>query len=117
MKHMAMAVLCFEAVILGLAAPVMIMVEDVSPALGLSAGLGLAVLCLLACALLRSSAGKWLGPLIQGAAVAVGVVGPIMFLVGGMFAALWAGALLLGRKIERDRARWAADGSEPTADA
>ncbi|MFD1859126.1 DUF4233 domain-containing protein [Aeromicrobium camelliae] len=108
MKHMAMAVLCFEAVILGLASPVLIMVEDVPVALGLSAGLGLALLCLVACGLLRSAVGEWLGHLVQVGAIGLGFVAPIMFFVGGMFAALWAGAILLGRKIERDRARWAA---------
>ncbi|WP_293786297.1 DUF4233 domain-containing protein [uncultured Aeromicrobium sp.] len=108
MKHMAMAVLCFEAVILGLASPVLIMIENVPVPLGLAAGLGLALLCLVACGLLRTTAGEWLGHLVQLGAIGLGLVAPIMFFVGGMFAALWAGAILLGRKIERDRARWAA---------
>lgn len=117
MKHMAMAVLCFEAIILGLASPVLIVVEDVPVGAGLVSGLGLAVLCLVACGLLRSAAGEWLGHLIQAAAIALGFLTPVMFFVGAMFAALWAGALLLGRKIERDRARWAAEGTEHAGDA
>ncbi len=38
-----------------------------------------------------------------------------MFLVGSMFAALWALAYLLGRRIDADKARWAAEagGSDP----
>jgi len=102
-----MAVLCFEAVAVGLAAPVMIMVDDVPARLGLTAGLGLAAACLVACGLMRSAVGEWLGHLIQVCAIALGFITPLMFVVGGMFAALWVAALWLGRRIAADRARWA----------
>ena len=47
------------------------------------------------------------------AAVALGFVVPAMFGLGAVFAALWAGADLLGRKIERERAAaWAAYDAE-----
>jgi hypothetical protein len=32
-----------------------------------------------------------------------------MFFVGAMFAALWATAYLVGRRIEADKSRWAAE--------
>jgi hypothetical protein len=32
-----------------------------------------------------------------------------MFFVGAIFALLWATAFLVGRRIEADRARWAAE--------
>lgn len=107
MKHAAMAVLCFEAIAFGLAAPVMIMVEGVSTRLGLTAGLGLTVACLVACVFMRTVVGEWLGHAIQIVAIALGFVTPVMFVVGGMFAALWVAALWLGRRIQADRARWA----------
>ena len=113
MKHLAMAVLCFESIVLGLSAPVMIMVEDVSPAVGIATGVGLAVACLLAAGMLRTPAGEWLGHAIQIAAIALGFVTPVMFVVGAMFAALWATAVWMGRRIESDRARWAARGEPP----
>jgi uncharacterized protein DUF4233 len=39
---------------------------------------------------------------------------PVMFVVGTMFAVLWATAYFVGRRIEADKARWAAEagGSE-----
>ena len=48
------------------------------------------------------------GYAVQVAAIGLGFVVPVMFVLGAVFAALWAGADLLGRKIERERAAaWA----------
>ena len=54
--------------------------------------------------MLRSEWAYALGWLIQVAAVALGFWIPLMFFLGGVFAALWATAYLLGRNIERERA-------------
>ncbi len=49
------------------------------------------------------------GYVVQVAAIGLGFVVPVMFALGAIFAALWAGADVLGRKIERERAAaWAA---------
>ena len=64
----------------------------------------LAVLCLLVAGMLRSEWAYGLGWAIQVAAVALGFWIGLMFFLGAVFAALWATAYLLGRKIERDRA-------------
>ena len=111
MRGMCAAMLTFEAIVLALSIPVMISVEDVDTSLALGLGLGLAALCLLTASLLRHAWAYGLGHAIQAAAVGLGFLVPIMFFVGAMFAALWALAYLLGRKIEADRARWAAEGS------
>ncbi len=113
MKHLAMAVLCFESIVLGLSAPVLIMVEDLDPTLGVAIGVGLAVACLLAAGLLRTPVGEWLGHAIQVAAIALGFITPVMFFVGAMFAALWGTAVWMGRRIASDRARWAAAEEPP----
>ena len=42
--------------------------------------------------------------MIQGAAIGLGFVIPLMFVLGGIFALLWGSAYFLGRKIERERA-------------
>lgn len=110
MRGMCSAILFFEAVVIALATPVMIQVEDVQRNLALTLGLGLAVLCLLTIGLLRAPWGYWVGHAIQVAMIALGLLVPIMFVVGAMFAALWWGAVALGRKIAADRARWAAEG-------
>jgi hypothetical protein len=41
---------------------------------------------------------------VQGAAVGLGFVIPLMFLLGAIFALLWGAAYFLGVKIERERA-------------
>lgn len=110
MRHMCATMLALQAIILGLAIPVMITVEDVPPALASLIGGGLAVLCIVVAGLLRKPWAYVVGHLIQVATIATGFLAPIMFFIGLMFLALWLGAYFLGRKIEADKARWAAAG-------
>jgi len=104
MRGICAAMLVFEAVVIALATPVMIAVEDVQTDVALSVGLGLAFLALLTAGMLRRPWAYVLGHAIQVAIIAMGVLVPAMFLVGVMFAALWVTAYLLGRKIEADKA-------------
>lgn len=104
MRGMCSAMLFFEAIVLGLATPVMIAVEDVDTAVALAVGLGLALCALVVAGLLRKSWAYYLGHALQVAAIAVGVLVPIMFFIGAMFAALWFTAYFLGRRIEADKA-------------
>jgi hypothetical protein len=110
MRHMCAAMLTLQAIILGLSIPVMIAVQDVDPLVASLVGGGLAVLCLVTTGLLRKPWAYWLGHAIQLATIALGFLVPIMFFIGLMFAALWLGAFFLGRRIEADKARWAAAG-------
>jgi cbb3-type cytochrome oxidase subunit 3 len=103
-RGMCAAVLSLEGVTLGLTTPVLISIADVDTPVALVIGLGLAVLALLTAGLLRHEWGYALGWLVQVAAVGLGFVIGLMFFLGGVFAALWATAYLLGRKIERERA-------------
>ncbi|MGI9085961.1 MAG: DUF4233 domain-containing protein, partial [Aeromicrobium sp.] len=103
--------LTLEAVILALSVPGMISVEGVDAPLALGLGLGLAVLCVLTAGLLRRPWAYLVGHGLQVGAICLGFVVPVMFFVGAMFAALWTIAHLLGRRIEADKARWAAEGS------
>jgi uncharacterized membrane protein len=103
-RGMAAAVLSLEAVTLGLTTPVMITIADVDTSLALSVGLGLAVVCLLLAGMLRAEWAYLAGYGVQVAAVALGFVVPVMFVLGAIFATLWTAADLLGRKIERERA-------------
>lgn len=107
MRGMCAAMLSLEAVILALAVPVMIAVEDVDKPLALSLGLGLALLCILTAGSLRRPQAYLVGHAIQLGAIALGFLVTIMFFVGAMFAALWFGAFFLGKRIEEDKARWA----------
>jgi hypothetical protein len=101
---MCAAVLCLEAVTLGLTTPVMVAVADVGLGAALGVGLGLAVACLLLAGLLRAEWAYAAGWVVQGAAIALGFVIPLMFVLGGIFALLYGAAYGLGRKIERERA-------------
>jgi len=108
-RGMAAAVLSLEAITLGLTTPVMITIADVPAGTAVAVGLGLAVVCLLLAGMLRAEWAYVAGYLVQVAAIALGFVVPVMFGLGLVFAALWTGADLLGRKIERERAAaWAA---------
>ncbi len=109
MRGMCAAMLTLEAIVLALSVPVMISVEDVDTGLAVGLGLGLAVLCVLTAGLLRHGWAYVVGHALQLGAIGLGFVVPIMLVVGTMFAALWASAYLLGRKIESDKARWAAE--------
>ncbi|UMG91710.1 DUF4233 domain-containing protein [Nocardioides sp. TF02-7] len=102
-RAMCAAVLSLEAITLGLTTPVMITIADVDPPVALTVGLGLAVGCLVVAGLLRAEWAYWPGHAVQVAAVALGLVVPLMFVLGGIFALLWGTAYWLGRKIERER--------------
>ena len=103
-RGMCAAVLSLEAITLGLTTPVMISVAGIDTATALWIGLGLAVACLLLAGMLRAEWAYSLGWVIQGAAIGLGFVIPLMFVLGGIFALLWASAYFLGIKIERERA-------------
>ena len=117
MRGMCAAMLTLEAIILALAVPVMIAVEDVSAPLALTLGLGLALLCILTAGSLRRPQAYLVGHVLQLGAISLGFLVSVMFFVGAMFAALWFGAFFLGRRIEEDKARWAAeDAARPDQD-
>jgi Sec-independent protein secretion pathway component TatC len=101
---MCAAVLSLEAIVLGLTTPVMVTVEDVSTGVALVIGLGLCVLCVVTAGMLRREWAYGFGWLLQVAALCLGFVISLMFVLGVVFAVLWGAADFLGRKIERERA-------------
>lgn len=103
-RTMCAAVLTLEGLSVALVIPVMISISGVATGTAVGLGLGLAVVCFLAAGLLRRPWGYWLGWAAQIAAVAMGVIVPMMYVVGALFAILWAAADLLGRKIDGERA-------------
>ena len=103
-RGMCAAILCLEAIALGLTTPVMISISDVAVGRAFAIGLGLALACVLLAGMLRSEWAYGIGWAIQVAAIGLGFVVPMMFLLGSIFALLWGAAYFLGRKIERERA-------------
>ena len=91
--------LVFEAIVIGLAIPVAITIEhEPHMAAGVAGGVLAAVAVLLAAVVGRPGQGWTLaaGSLLQVAVIATGVVVPAMFVLGAIFAGLWAGAIWLG---------------------
>jgi hypothetical protein len=104
MRSMAAGVLALESVVLFLSTPVMIQVSDVGTGPALAVGLGLAVLAVVLCGLLRYRWAYVAGSVLQVAAVALGFVVGAMFVLGVVFAALWVAALVLGRRVDDAKA-------------
>lgn len=118
-RSLAATMLSLQAVVLGLTTPVMISVASVPLATALWVGLGLMVACIVVAGMLRRPWAYYLGWAIQVASLALGFVTSVMFVLGAIFLALWAGAFFVGAKIDRERAErevlereWAAEHGE-----
>ena len=96
--------LLLEAVVLFLTTPVMLSLTDVDTVAALVVGVGLTLACFVAAGGMRASWGGPLGWVVQVAAIALGVVVPVMFALGAVFLALYAGSWFLGARIDRERA-------------
>jgi hypothetical protein len=78
---------------------------------------GVLILVLLATtAVLRHPWGIVIGWVLQAAIIGLGILAPLMYLIGGGFALLWIYCFTRGRRIDRGRADYPADQS-PTEGA
>lgn len=102
MRVLGASVLALEAIVVLLAIPAVLVIGTipVSPAVGISAGVVLAM-CLVILA--RYVTRPWAIPVgwaLQVLVVLTGFLAPAMFIVGGTFAVLWGVAIRLGRRVE-----------------
>ncbi|CAB5010689.1 unannotated protein [freshwater metagenome] len=105
MKVLCSAVLAIEALIVLLAIPVAATNGSVAnPGWAIGIGMGLAVLLVLAIGTLRRSWGVGFGWIMQVAVLALGLLVPLMFIVGAIFAILWFFAVRNGRRVDALRA-------------
>jgi uncharacterized protein DUF4233 len=100
MRVVLMTVLIFEVVVFGLAIPVMILISNAPAAAAAGLGAGAALLAIVAAGLLRSRIGYILGWAAQLAGIALGFVTPMMFVVGGLLAAVWVLSFGLGKRLD-----------------
>ena len=101
MRTLTSAVLVMEAIVVGLAIPVVLVVGD-QPA-GVWFLAAVAVACLILPAFYGRPFFEPVGWLLQGAAIASGGFVPMMLGLGAVFAALWWAALHFGKKVEHQR--------------
>lgn len=78
--------------------------SDVSLALLLVVGVGLALACLVTAGLLRYRWAYVVGTLLQVALVLSGFVVPTMFFLGAIFLILWVVAWRLGGRLDEEKA-------------
>lgn len=107
-----MTVLVSEAFVVFFATLVAYGLRLAEPGTVWAVGGGAAVLCLVAASLQRSRVGLVLGSLVQVGLIAAGAVLSMMFIVGTLFAALWVTGVVLGRRIDSERAERAAAGED-----
>jgi|SRR5215469_174520 len=103
MKRLCSTVLIMEVIVIGLAIPVAIHIDHLSPksaglTLGVAAGLAL-VLSILA--RVQFTVTLVLGSMLQLFAIISGEIVPVMYVLGGIFAAFWVLGIWLGYRVER----------------
>ena len=104
MGKVLMATLMFEAITIGLAIPVMIMVSGVTPGLAAGAGGAAALFALVAAMMMRKPRiGYPLGWLTQVIAISLAFLTIGMLIMGIVFATLWVVCFVLGRRLEAQR--------------
>lgn len=106
-RRLCSAILSLQAVVLGLSTIALVQNLD-NNAVALTIGLGLAAACILVAGMLRARWAYYVGFAIQAASIALGLVTPVMLVLGCVFGALWVTAYRLGATIDRDKAAPAA---------
>lgn len=97
-------VLLLEAILVFFAAMTALGLDLLPMGLTLGGGAGAIVLLLLVGRLVRYEWGVWLGWLLQLGLIALGLLLPLMYLIGAGFLALWIYCFIRGRSIDRARA-------------
>ena len=101
MRVLGSAVTTMDFFIMGFA---LLLAKDHHSATALWIGGVIALLCLLTAGMMKKMRGWYLGTLIQVALIAYGLVIPLMYFMGALFAILWVTAFYVGRKGEAIRA-------------
>ena len=101
MRQLCGTVLIMEAIVIGLAIPVAIVLEHANPGLAGGIGGGLAVCAVLIGGVVgrpRMGWALWAGTVLQALVIAAGAVVSAMYILGVIFAALWVTGIWLARR-------------------
>ena len=102
LRQLCGTVLAMEAIVIGLAIPVAIVLEHVHRGLAGGVGGGLAVSALLLSGMVGRPGLGWAlvaGTVLQALVIAAGAVVPAMYGLGAIFAALWITGIWLARRL------------------
>ena len=102
LRQLCGTVLAMEAIVIGLAIPVAIVLEHVHHGLAGGVGGGLAVSALLRSGVVGRPRMGWAlvaGTVLQALVIAAGAVVPAMYGLGAIFAALWITGIWLARRL------------------
>ena len=103
MKRLCSTVLIMEAIVIGLAIPVAVHIDHLTPhTAGVTGGIAAGA------AIVAAMLARWqlqltlvLGSLLQVYLIASGQIVPVMYVLGAIFAAFWVIGIWLGRRVER----------------
>ncbi|MBW4033321.1 MAG: DUF4233 domain-containing protein [Acidobacteria bacterium] len=112
-------VLLLEAIVLFFVVLVFIGLKTVSVAIAFGGGAAFVLVILITIALLRWWAGVAVGWVVQAALIALGILNPVMYVVGVGFTAFWTWCLVRGRQIDTKRRAYLAahpELADPTPD-
>jgi hypothetical protein len=102
MSRLSATVLILEAIVIALTIVPAVKLEDTSPlSAGLAAGIAtLAAIVLAALARRKLAVTLVGGSLLQVLVIVSGVILPVMYILGGIFALLWVTGIWLGHRVE-----------------
>ena len=102
MKRLCATVLIMETVVIWLSVPVAVAIDHASAGRAGAAGAALAVAAIVTAVAAR----RWLrwtliaGSVLQALVIAAGLVVPVMYFLGAIFAGLWVLGIWLGHRVE-----------------
>jgi hypothetical protein len=102
LRQLCGTVLAMEAIVIGLAIPVAIVLEHLRHSVAGGVGGGLAVCALLLSGLVGRPRMAWAlvaGSILQVLVIAAGVAVPAMYILGAIFAALWVTGIWLAHRL------------------
>jgi hypothetical protein len=102
MRRLCATVLVLESIVILLAIPVAIVIGHAGAARTVSAGVAAAAAAVVVAGLVGRF-GRWpyvAGTLLQAVVIAFGIVVPVMFFLGAVFAVLWVTGMRLGYRVE-----------------
>jgi Protein of unknown function (DUF4233) len=106
MRRLCATVLFMEAIVIGLAIPVAIVLEHAHGGLAGGLGGGLAVCAVVLAGFVGRPGRGWALPaatVLQVLVIAAGIVVPAMYVLGVIFAALWVTGIWLARHLEASK--------------